>query len=482
MTKKESIAFFDSIDGGFIVRDQDNENIDGIFYNIVANKEYSFSTQFFNDKISSIFSRYVFPLDLSNEEIIIQDKTISHLYLIKNKIFTFNFAKSSIEKTIALSQKTLNAKIIIKKNNENFELNGNNLYYEIEKDFKGKLIFETNEYDAFIHFLEGVEESDNSEYLFKSSYDSYKIKNKTSILVIPYTQNEIEIELSSFEPFEYSFSGGFSNDYEFYYKSITNKEIEAIKDKDNKHKCSIKFSHIYRNVTIGNEGFFIYTININLDETNIIYLNYNQISVIDDLLEEEVTENFCKDVIRNLQDLFEIYVYSDIAKNPPQIERHPNYHHDKINIKERLNNIKTTNRKYYEFYQEIQLIIASVKDLHLSILASKTEKKLELNKYSACLPFFFYIKEFNSENRIFIYKYDSCYNLYDKDIQNVIDKHLSIPVKRINKMDLFEYIQNWSKFRTLKNVHAQFSKRLWEIFSFNLMYHPLNYSDLVDNE
>ena len=49
MTKKESIAFFDSIDGGFIVRDQDNENIDGIFYNIVANKEYSFSTQFFND-------------------------------------------------------------------------------------------------------------------------------------------------------------------------------------------------------------------------------------------------------------------------------------------------------------------------------------------------------------------------------------------------------------------------------------------------
>ena len=142
-------------------------------------------------------------------------------------------------------------------------------------------------------------------------------------------------------------------------------------------------------MTIGNEGFFIFTININLDETDIIYLNYNQISVIDDLLEEEVTENFCKDVIRNLQDLFEIYVYSDIAKNPPQIEGYPNYHHDKINIKERLNNIKTTNRKYYEFYQEIQLIIASVKDLHLSVLASKTEKKLELGKYSACLPFFF---------------------------------------------------------------------------------------------
>ena len=115
-------------------------------------------------------------------------------------------------------------------------------------------------------------------------------------------------------------------------------------------------------------------------------------------------------------------------------------------------------------------------------MASKTEKKLEFDKFSACLPFYFYIKEFNSENRIFIYKYDSCYILYDKDIQNVIDKHLSIPVRRINKMDPFEYIQNWSKFRTLKNIHAQFSNRLWEIFSFSLMFHPLNYSDLVDNE
>ena len=105
MTTKESIAFFDSIDEGFVVKDQDNKNIDVILYNIVANKEYSFSTQFFNDKISSIFIRYVFPLDLSTEEIIIQDKTTSHLYLIKNKIFTFNFEKSSIKKTITLITK-----------------------------------------------------------------------------------------------------------------------------------------------------------------------------------------------------------------------------------------------------------------------------------------------------------------------------------------------------------------------------------------
>jgi len=34
--------------------------------------------------------------------------------------------------------------------------------------------------------------------------------------------------------------------------------------------------------------------------------------------------------------LFQIYVYTDIAKNPPQIEGHPNYHHEKINIQEDL--------------------------------------------------------------------------------------------------------------------------------------------------
>ena len=138
---------------------------------------------------------------------------------------------------------------------------------------------------------------------------------------------------------------------------------------------------------MGNSGFFSFAINVELGTNNKIYLNYKQFSKIDNLMDEVLTENFCKNVIKNFQDLFEIYVYSDIAKNPPNIDGHSNYHHEKINIKERFGNLPTKNRKFYEFYQDIQMIISTVRDRHLSIVAYKTPKGIAINQYIADLPF-----------------------------------------------------------------------------------------------
>ena len=73
--------------------------------------------------------------------------------------------------------------------------------------------------------------------------------------------------------------------------------------------------------------------------------------------------------LNNEKELFELYVYTDIAKNPPKnIKGYPKYHHEKINIEERLAKIKTTNRYFYEFYQDIEKILGTVKDLHLNII------------------------------------------------------------------------------------------------------------------
>ena len=49
-------------------------------------------------------------------------------------------------------------------------------------------------------------------------------------------------------------------------------------------------------------------------------------------------------------------------------------------------------------------------------------------------------------------------------------------------MNPFDYIQNWSIFRTLKNKHALFTKRIKEISHFSLNFFPLNYSELCFNE
>ena len=478
--EKESILYLDSIDGQCLAYYNTNQRADGIFWIISANKVFELSTSFYSNAPSTII-RYLFPYDLSTEEINIKDNSISHLYLRINRIFTLNFENNSIKRMIVLSQRTLKTTITIRKNNENFILNKDNLFYEIDKDFKGKLTLQINDYSAFIHFLTGFEQGDIYEKLFGTFYKNYEIKNKISLLIIPYTQKEVEIQLVSSEPFKYFFSGGFSFNYDYYYNSNSN-HIDAAKIDNNKYMSSITLHNLYRNLTLGNGGFFSFAINVDLDETKKIYLNYNQYSVIDDLMEEDISESFCKDVIKNFKDLFEIYVYTDIAKNPPDIIGHPNYHHEKIDIIERLNKISTKNRKFYYFYQDLQMIISAVKDLHLSITANLTSKGIKFGEFSVCLPFDFYVNESNSQYRIFIKKYNYCSNFYDKKIQNFIDQHLNIPIKRINKIDPFEYIQSWSKFRHLKNIHADFTSKISEISYFYLNSHPLNYSDLSFNE
>ena len=193
-------------------------------------------------------------------------------------------------------------------------------------------------------------------------------------------------------------------------------------------------------------------------------------------MDEEVTEIYCNKVIKNLQDLFEIYVYSDIAKNPP------NNMHDKININERLSKISTTNRFFYEFYQDIETIIGVIKDRHLSIVSAKTPKDVPMAQYKAHLPFKFIIGLSNGKYRIFIRENKNFINKFDNSVKTFIDKHINIPVKNINNIDPFDYIQNWSKFKQTKNMHAQFTKRIDEISNFGLNIHPLNYTDLSLNE
>ena len=43
--------------------------------------------------------------------------------------------------------------------------------------------------------------------------------------------------------------------------------------------------------------------------------------------------------MNNLENLLEYYVYLDIAKNPPEIEGYPNYHHKGIDLKEELSKV-----------------------------------------------------------------------------------------------------------------------------------------------
>ena len=65
-----------------------------------------------------------------------------------------------------------------------------------------------------------------------------------------------------------------------------------------------------------------------------------------------------------------------------------------------------------------------------------------------------------------------------KNEQDFINSHSEIPLKYINNMDPFDYIQNWSRFRKTKNLHAQFSFIINSIPFFYLNEYPMNNSDI----
>ena len=179
--------------------------------------------------------------------------------------------------------------------------------------------------------------------------------------------------------------------------------------------------------------------------------------------------------------MFNIYVYTDIAQNPPKI---PGFTHEKINLIQKLNDLYSiieeddSNERpilLYELYHDLKQLTCLTKDLHFNFQLK------ELMYYKAYLPFTFVIKKYQNENRIFIEKNGNFEKFTEKE-KEFIESHLDIPLKNINDMEPFEYIQNWSKFSSVKNVHAQFTFIIDKIQEFTLSEFPLYNLDLTSNE
>ena len=481
----KSIVYFDSFDKNAVVFISSNyddlisykdERITGKFYEIEANKTYYIRT--FLYAFPSVLKKYVYPLNLDESEININDdiEEINYLYLAKNKSFTLNFSDNKIKKMIKLSHKTLNSKIkIIIDGKEEAELNENALYYQIQENFKGKIILEIEESDAFIEFL-----SDIGDYKVLTDLSYKNDVDKDIILVkIPKTQKNFELYLTSDDPFNCSLSYGFSKG-NYYYYSKANSKISADITKDKNYLGYVSLVGAFKNINLLEDEFLSFAIILQRTPNKKISLNYYQLSSLDKIYDEEMSEENCAKIIDNLKDVLEIYVYSDIAKNPPEIEDYPNYHHKPIDLKGELDKVSKVNRKFYEFYQEIEKILTSTKDLHFNIYAHQTPKGIQFGQYVAALPFNFEIrKSDNGQYKVFIKK-NFIFDTVDFREKEFFNAHLEIPLRKINDIDPFDYIQNWSKYRQTKNPHAQFTNIIDQISYFYLCNFPLEYSDLYN--
>ena len=85
--------------------------------------------------------------------IFLNEDNKNFLYLVQNQSYILNFESNTVNKMIKLS--TFNSIVKINKEGDEDikELNKSTPYYKIDPNFKGKLILEVEEDNAFIEFL-----------------------------------------------------------------------------------------------------------------------------------------------------------------------------------------------------------------------------------------------------------------------------------------------------------------------------------------
>jgi len=379
-----------------------------------------------------------------------------------------------------LSRKTQNSKVIVINNENKKELNKDSLYYLLEDNFNGELKLQVTENDAFIEFLS----NDGDNDVFKDiGINGHEIKKKTTLIKIDNTQKDFLVQLNSDKPFKYSFSYGFSNNEKYYYYFDSAPNIASQKLKES-YKVYFRILTPFKNIKLIENEFLSFSVNVEFEQNQKVLLYYKQDSKLSSLMDEKLEKEYCEEVKKYLKEVFELYVFTDIAKNPPIIEGYPNYHHEPIDIQKSLENINSENRYFYEFYQEVRKILTATKDIHLTITSFKTPKGIVFEQYGASLPFNFIIKNSKNdteEGEFKMYIVPNNYiNKYEESYQKFIKDHLDIPLKTIDDQDPFDYIQNWSKFTAAKNDHAQFTYLMISnaVSKFYLRNFPLNYSEI----
>ena len=179
------------------------------------------------------------------------------------------------------------------------------------------------------------------------------------------------------------------------------------------------------------------------------------LDIYEELIQEKVSEEYCKDVIDNIIGILkEGYVYLDFLQAPKQPEGKTDYI-EKVNLTSELNQINTTNRTFYDFYADIQNVLNKARDVNLQIRANKTPNNTKFGNYYFCIPFKYYIKEIFDENNtvidtfLTIESYDktnsSCVKHYKDDVIDKVKNLNGKKIIKINGSEPYEYLEKMGK-------------------------------------
>ena len=194
----------------------------------------------------------IFMQNLYKEETIeIVNLETNFLYLEKNKIYTLDFRKNSINRMIKLSRETLNSVVNII--NKNIILNSKNLYYEMDENYIEKLTLKIENDNALIEFL--FKQDDSEIAVLRFNKKIFKLNKKYNIMAIPikYSSNLIEIELSRNEFLtNFTIYFGYSIPPYNYFSTDIEENIFTMEDKFN----FIVNEHYKGNVELMEDEFY----------------------------------------------------------------------------------------------------------------------------------------------------------------------------------------------------------------------------------
>ena len=191
----------------------------------------------------------------------------------------------------------------------------------------------------------------------------------------------------------------------------------------------------------------------NLGLSDFIKGNFQAIEVdfiIEEIRKTKISESVSKELVNNLINIVERYVYLDIIKNPPQPKE--NYF-NVVDLVERLKNVNTEERPVYDFFRDINLIISECQDNHFTFNYNKEI----LQGYKLEQIFFVSPIHYQITKNAIYGKPSDLFTLFDEEIINQIRQNQGKKIVKINDLEPLEFIQKINKgFRQCKSPQAQF--------------------------
>ena len=223
----------------------------------------------------------------------------------------------------------------------------------------------------------------------------------------------------------------------------------------------------------------IFFLNLSLINNYLYYQPKDVINYLNkNITSKDKLENIKASLLKTLNETYALY---EISKNPPQPDYDNNYY-NKVNISEELNGIKTENRSFYQFYQDLIKVLNKLKTHYLSLIYKYQAFYPLLSELTFYCPISLIIKMDKNNKPLVFAKLKGNKNFKNYgNIRTIIKNNVNNTILSINGKNPFDYVTELGiGFFNLSNPHATFNYKFYYYNKFTLNILPLDLDELTN--